>query len=51
MLTLFVVRIRLSVFLIDGGAGVAMTGAGVGMVVLGIQLVNSSRSLKMDISY
>ena len=47
---LLVVGIRLAVFLIYGGVSGEMDGAGGGMGVLGIHLVNSSRILEVDIN-
>ena len=45
-----VVGRRVACFLIAGGFGGEMDGAGGGMVVIGIQLVNSSHSLDIDVN-
>ena len=47
----FVAGRRVSFFLISGGVWGNMYGAGGGMRVLGIQLVNISRSLEISVNY
>ena len=48
--TFLVARGRVAGFLVAGGVGGEMDDAGEGMVVLGIQLVNISRSLNISVN-
>ena len=49
--TFLVVGRRVEGFLVDGGVGDEMDGAGVGTVVLRIQLVNSSRIFDIAVKF